>query len=131
MADDLQKLLAEQKKHDDAGAALANKIKAARAANASAVFDQVADLLADNVEHFSTAQINHLRRVIEKDPKANRKSTGTIEPKFQLDSGETWTGRGRTSKAFAEFAASAEGKAWKKANNGQSYPAYPNPKAKK
>ncbi|QWF18163.1 H-NS family nucleoid-associated regulatory protein [Lysobacter capsici] len=48
---------------------------------------------------------------------------GTVAPKFRLPTGETWTGRGRTPIAFAAWEKGAEGKAWRKANEGGRFPA--------
>lgn len=132
MANTMEALQAKHEKAKKDLEELEAQISEARRSNATAVFDQIADLLADNAQYFSLAQKNHIKRVLDGDARANRVvSSGSVEPKYQLDTGETWTGRGRTSKKFAEFAASAEGKAWKKANDGQTYPAYPNPKVKK
>lgn len=47
---------------------------------------------------------------------------GKVAAKYRLSSGETWTGRGLTPKAFAVWAKSAEGKAWAKANPGSKFP---------
>lgn len=55
---------------------------------------------------------------------AKRKAGNPVKvaPKYRLPSGETWTGRGRSPRAFAAWAKSAEGKAWAKANPTMSYP---------
>lgn len=47
---------------------------------------------------------------------------GTVAPKYRLPSGETWTGRGLTPKAFTAWAESTEGKAWTKANPEDKFP---------
>lgn len=47
---------------------------------------------------------------------------GKVAPKYRLPTGETWTGRGLTPKAFAAWAKSAEGKAWAQANPGGKFP---------
>lgn len=47
---------------------------------------------------------------------------GKVAPKFRLPTGETWTGRGLTPKAFAAWAKSTEGKAWAQANPGSKFP---------
>lgn len=41
---------------------------------------------------------------------------GPVAPKYQIPSGDTWAGRGRMPTSFAAWFATAEGKAWKKAN---------------
>lgn len=51
------------------------------------------------------------------------RSLGKVAPKYRLPTGETWTGRGLTPKAFTAWAKSAEGKAWSTANVGEKYPA--------
>ncbi|TBV69782.1 H-NS family nucleoid-associated regulatory protein [Pseudoxanthomonas winnipegensis] len=56
---------------------------------------------------------------------ANKRSTGKVAAKYQLTTGETWTGRGRTPLAFVAWAKSAEGKAWRKANPDQQWPPAP------
>ncbi|QWP77533.1 H-NS histone family protein [Lysobacter sp. K5869] len=48
---------------------------------------------------------------------------GKVAPKYRLPTGETWTGRGRTPVAFVAWEKGAEGKAWRKANDGGRFPA--------
>lgn len=48
---------------------------------------------------------------------------GRVAPKYRLPTGETWTGRGRTPVAFVAWEKGAEGKAWRKANEGGRFPA--------
>lgn len=50
------------------------------------------------------------------------KPSAKVPPKFQLLTGETWTGRGRTPLVFLE---------WSKANPGQPYPPAPGAKPAK
>lgn len=57
--------------------------------------------------------------------KAGGKSGGTLTPKYQLPTGETWAGRGRAHGAFTAWSRTAEGRAWHKANPDQKFPAYP------
>lgn len=47
---------------------------------------------------------------------------GRVAPKYQLPTGETWSGRGLSPKAFSNWAKSAEGKAWAKANPDTKFP---------
>jgi len=47
---------------------------------------------------------------------------GKVAPKYRLPTGETWTGRGLTPKAFSSWAGSSEGKAWAKANPDAKFP---------
>ncbi|BAV95734.1 MULTISPECIES: H-NS family nucleoid-associated regulatory protein [Bacteria] len=48
---------------------------------------------------------------------------GRVAPKYRLPTGDTWTGRGRTPIAFAAWEKGAEGKAWRKTNKGERFPA--------
>ncbi|WP_394540219.1 H-NS histone family protein [Lysobacter enzymogenes] len=54
---------------------------------------------------------------------ARARKIGRVAPKYRLPTGETWTGRGRTPVAFAAWEKGAEGKAWRKANEGARFPA--------
>jgi DNA-binding protein H-NS len=56
-----------------------------------------------------------------KGPLKGRK-LGSVAPKYRLPSGETWTGRGLSPKAFSAWAKSAAGKAWAKANPDAKFP---------
>lgn len=47
---------------------------------------------------------------------------GAVAPKYRLPTGETWTGRGLSPKAFSAWAKSAAGKAWAKANPDAKFP---------
>ncbi|QHB72506.1 H-NS histone family protein [Stenotrophomonas sp. 364] len=47
---------------------------------------------------------------------------GSVAPKYKLPTGETWTGRGLSPKAFSAWAKSAAGKAWAKANPDAKFP---------
>lgn len=53
------------------------------------------------------------------------KKTGTkkVAPKFQLPTGELWTGRGRMPKVFATWARSRAGREWAKENPEAKFPA--------
>ncbi|MEN5291149.1 H-NS family nucleoid-associated regulatory protein [Stenotrophomonas lactitubi] len=57
-----------------------------------------------------------------KGPLKGRK-LGSVAPKYRLPSGETWTGRGLSPKAFSAWANSAEGRAWAKAHPDAKFPA--------
>lgn len=60
-----------------------------------------------------------------KPSEATRSAGGEVPPKFQIPSGEHWTGRGQMKKEFGLWEKSAEGKAWRKAHPGEKWPAYP------
>lgn len=57
-----------------------------------------------------------------KGPLKGRK-LGSVAPKYQLPTGETWTGRGLSPKVFIAWAKSAEGRAWVKAHPDAKFPA--------
>ena len=74
---------------------------------------QVARIMGDTVDQVAAPRA----------PTKAKKSTGKVAPKYKLATGETWTGRGRTPLAFVAWGKSADGKAWRKANVDQQYPA--------
>lgn len=47
---------------------------------------------------------------------------GSVAPKYRLPTGETWTGRGLSPKAFTARAKSGEGRAWIKAHPESKFP---------
>lgn len=47
---------------------------------------------------------------------------GKVLPKYRLPSGEEWSGRGLTPKAFVAWSKSVEGRSWIKANPGVKFP---------
>lgn len=47
---------------------------------------------------------------------------GSVAPKYQLPTGETWTGRGLSPKVFTAWAKSAEGRTWAKAHPDSKFP---------
>lgn len=77
---------------------------------------QVAKIIGETVD----AQPARARRVAKKGRKL-----GKVPPKYRLPTGETWSGRGLPPKAFSTWAASAEGKAWNKANPDTRFPPAP------
>jgi len=80
---------------------------------------QVARIMGDTVEQGAAP------RKATKATRKSKKSTGKVAPKYQLPTGELWTGRGRTPLAYGAWSKSAEGKAWQKANPDQLYPPAP------
>lgn len=50
------------------------------------------------------------------------RSLGKVAPKYRLPTGETWTGRGLAPKVFVAWQKSAEGKAWRAANQDEKFP---------
>lgn len=55
-----------------------------------------------------------------------RSGDGAVAPKYWLPhSGETWTGRGRTPKAFAAWEGTAAYNEWKASHPDEKFPAFP------
>lgn len=77
---------------------------------------QVAKIIGETVEAPSGRTPATL-----KGPLKGRK-LGSVAPKYRLPTGETWTGRGLSPKAFSAWAKSAAGKAWAKANSDAKFP---------
>ena len=77
---------------------------------------QVAKIVGETVEATSARAPN-----VSKSSLKGRK-LGAVAPKYRLPTGETWTGRGLSPKAFSAWAKSAAGKAWAKANPDVKFP---------
>ncbi|TBV69754.1 hypothetical protein [Pseudoxanthomonas winnipegensis] len=117
-------LAKKQKELDDARAAVDEKIRAARAANASKVFDEVMALLNGSGHYFGTAQKNKISSFFDKAPKAPKapkedKPKSDKPDQYILTSGpnkgDTWGGQGKVVKSsFAAWHASDDGKAFVK-----------------
>lgn len=117
-----------RKKKAEAEALLAEMEKAeseAVAAEAGASFAGVYETLQQFGQHYTTKQKNDLKALLE--PRKAVSASGGISraPKFQIPDGTTWAGTGRQPKAFLAWAETAEGKAWKKNNPDQEWPAHP------
>lgn len=55
--------------------------------------------------------------------KATKKRAGAkVPPKYRLPTGEEWTGRGRTPKAFVSWPRTKAGREWARENPGEKYP---------
>ena len=93
--------------------------KQAREGETSAAHANVLSLLEQFAEFFSAKQRNEIAAyVTSAAPKAaSTKSAGgrsEVKPKYQLPhTGETWSGRGRTPKAFAAWEGTAAYNEWK------------------
>jgi DNA-binding protein H-NS len=124
-------LLAQKKKKEEEAAELDKQLQALRQDEAGQVYEQVHALLQDSASFFTLAQRNALVRLINPDAKVPRDRTPKLPPKYQLDNGLTWTGHGKKTNGFDEWAANAAGKKWRAAHPDQRFPAYPNPKAPK
>lgn len=102
-----------------------------RQQQATDAFAQVIAVLHDFGPHFSARQKAEIAAVIGEDKPKARKAAGTdarreVAPKYWLPhSGETWTGRGRTPKAFAAWEGTAAYKEWKAKHPSEKFPAFP------
>lgn len=96
---------------------------------ASESFSQVIAILNDFGQHFSAKQKAEIVALIGEGKvrkTANGQAKREVAPKYWLPhSGETWTGRGRTPKAFAAWEGTAAYKEWKSRHPEQKFPAYP------
>ncbi|WP_440986254.1 H-NS histone family protein (plasmid) [Xanthomonas sontii] len=103
----------------------------ARQKEVSEAFAAIIQLLQSNSEHFSQKQRAQLSALVE--PAASRigrssNSSGRqeIRPKYWLPhSQETWSGRGRTPRAFRAWVGTAAYNEWKKRHPNEKFPAFP------
>ncbi len=117
-----------RKKKADAEAQVAALEKAeqeAVAAEAGASFAGVYETLQQFGQHYTTKQRNDLKALLEPRKVVSASAGISRAPKFQIPDGTTWAGTGRQPKAFLAWAETAEGKAWKKNNPDQEWPAHP------
>ncbi|QDI04031.1 MULTISPECIES: H-NS histone family protein [Xanthomonas translucens group] len=102
--------------------------KQAREGETSAAHANILSLLEQFAEFFSAKQRNEIAAyVTSAAPKpASAKSSGgrsEVKPKYQLPhTGETWSGRGRTPKAFAAWEGTAAYNEWKARNPDLKFP---------
>ncbi|MGV7183828.1 H-NS family nucleoid-associated regulatory protein [Xanthomonas axonopodis] len=100
-----------------------------KSAEASKNFEDIHGKLEAYFEHFSDEQKSKLKAFFPAEkvrkargpnkPKGEKAERSQVEPKYQLPTGETWSGRGRPPVAFT---------AWKKANPDHEFPAIPKSK---
>lgn len=117
-----------RKKKAEAEALVAEMEKAegdALAAEAGASFAGVYETLQQFAQHYTTKQKNDLKALLEPRKAVSASAGISPAPKFQIPDGTTWAGTGRQPKAFLAWAETAEGKAWKKNNPDQEWPAHP------
>jgi DNA-binding protein H-NS len=94
-------------------------------------FAQVIALLHDFAPHFSSKQKAEISALIGEDKPKAKKAASTdarreVAPKYWLPhSHETWTGRGRTPKAFAAWEGTAAYNEWKSKHPNEKFPAFP------
>lgn len=98
-----------------------------RQQEATDAFDKIISLLQDYRSAFSAKQKNEIAALITTDkPKPKTSAKKEIQPKYWLPhSGETWTGRGRTPRAFTIWEGSASYKEWKAKHPNEKFPAFP------
>ncbi|MCC5054059.1 MULTISPECIES: H-NS histone family protein [Xanthomonas] len=99
------------------------------AANA---FQEVSDLLSRFGQHFTAKQKADLAAQLGASaggPGRPKKAAGTrkeVAPKYWLPhTQETWSGRGRTPRAFAAYEGSAAYKEWKAKHPDEKFPKFP------
>lgn len=93
------------------------------AAEATKHFEDIYGKMSEFFQHFTAEQKAELKSFFPSDKVRGAKKVGkqsqekgSVQPKYELPTGEKWSGRGRTPIAFQE---------WKKANPDHEYPAYP------
>ncbi|KAF1706410.1 H-NS histone family protein [Pseudoxanthomonas sacheonensis] len=99
---------------------------------ASHAFLQVSDLLSRFGQHFTAKQKADIAAQVGRPsggPARGVKATHSkkeIAPKYWLPhTQETWTGRGRTPRAFAAWEGTAAYKEWKAKHPDEKFPKYP------
>lgn len=102
-----------------------------RQQQATDAFGDVMSLLGQYGQHFSAKQKAEIVTAVgasspsqAKAPAASGKKE--VAPKYWLShSGETWTGRGRTPRAFAAWEGTAAYKEWKASHPDEKFPKFP------
>jgi len=99
---------------------------------ASDAFLQISDLLSRYGQHLTAKQKADIANQVggsTNGPGRPKKAAGTrkeVAPKYWLPhTQETWTGRGRTPRAFAAWEGSAAYKEWKAKHPDEKFPKYP------
>lgn len=99
---------------------------------ASSAFLQVSDLLSRFGQHFTAKQKADIAaHVVSSNagpgrPKKANSTKKEVAPKYWLPhSQETWTGRGRTPRAFVAWEGSAAYKEWKAKHPDEKFPKFP------
>jgi len=100
-----------------------------RGQQCSEAFDQIVALLKDYAEQFNARQKSEIAGYVisgAKPKKAAAPAKQTVAPKYWLPhTGETWTGRGRTPRAFAAWEGTAAYNEWKKNHPNEKFPKFP------
>ncbi len=102
-----------------------------RQQQATDAFADVMSLLSQYGQHFSSKQKAEIAGVVGASSPGRVKAPTTtakreVAPKYWLPhSGETWTGRGRTPRAFVAWEGTAAYKDWKAKHPDEKFPKYP------
>ncbi|WP_022970976.1 H-NS family nucleoid-associated regulatory protein, partial [Xanthomonas maliensis] len=90
-------------------------------------FDQVIEVLSQFGNRFNAKQKAQIVALATTGKtKGALTSTGEVAPKYWLPhSGETWTGRGRTPRAFKAWEGTSSYKEWKAKHPDKRFPLYP------
>lgn len=92
---------------------------------APGVFDEIGALLSIYAGLLSDVQKAELIDLINGKNRAPR-GGGRLAPRYWLpDSGEIWTGRGKTPRAFVAWMGTSAYKDWKALNPHEKFPRYP------
>jgi len=67
----------------------------------------------------------------KKTAKKAKKAGSVVPPKYQIPTGEKWSGRGHPPREFKAWSGTSDGKAWRKANPDQKFPLIAGAAAKK
>ncbi|MBO9738585.1 H-NS histone family protein [Xanthomonas axonopodis pv. begoniae] len=99
---------------------------------ASSAFLQVSDLLNRFGQHFTAKQKADIAAQVGSSslgpgrPKKTTANKKEVAPKYWLPhTQETWSGRGRTPRAFAAYEGSAAYKEWKAKHPDEKFPKFP------
>lgn len=93
-------------------------------------FTDVMDRIAEFGEHFTTKQKAEILAAVRPEVSAKssvrKKQSSQVAPKYWLPhNGETWSGRGRTPRAFAAWEGTAAYNQWKASHPNEKFPKYP------
>ncbi|WP_440222790.1 H-NS histone family protein [Dokdonella sp. MW10] len=101
-----------------------------RQQHSSQAFAEVIERINEYGGHFTAEQKAEIFAAVR--PKASakvsapRKQKAQVAPKYWLPhNGETWSGRGRTPRAFAAWEGTAAYNQWKASHPNEKFPKYP------
>lgn len=94
---------------------------------AADVYAEVVNLVGQYGQRFTAKQRTEIVGLLSANAsKKNGATKKAVAPKYWLShSGETWTGRGKTPKAFAAWEGTSAYKEWKAAHPDEKFPAFP------